>query len=57
MLQAMVEGGAGLFAGFLAAGLVDRLQLYFGATVVGAGAPGWAAGAPLAATSTTFFLG
>ena len=38
VLQAMVEGGAALHGALLAAGLVDRLSVYVGATLLGTGA-------------------
>lgn len=51
VLQAMVEGGAALHGALLAAGLVDRLTVYVGATLLGARAkPGldWAGPATVA---------
>ncbi len=41
VLQAMVEGGAGLHSGVLRAGLADRVAVFVGATVLGAGSQQW----------------
>lgn len=41
---ALVEGGGGLHAGFVAAGLADELRLYVAPIAIGGAAPGWLGG-------------
>lgn len=58
VLGLLVEGGAATISGFVRAGLVDRLELFLGPKVLGAG-PSWLedAGIGVLADAPTFGLG